>query len=121
MSKVGVGIDQLKIVLIAVAKSANVVDGATNRGTTWLEKLAALMSLAPILATLPLVSFSAVAAEASDLDAVEKAELLQVFKDEFKIADQKLEQVFEGTVDIILDLDGIVKKSEALARTLKAA
>jgi hypothetical protein len=116
-----VGIDQLKIVLIAIAKAAGVVDGATNRGTTWLEKLAALTTLLPVLAPLPLVSLSAVAAQASDLDATEKAELLQAFKEAFAIADQKLEGVVEGVIDIILDLEGIVKKGEALAQTLKAA
>lgn len=116
-----IGITNIKIVLLAIAEASGVVDKVTNHGTTWMEKLAGLMQLVPVLAGLPVVSLKALQDEVSDLDDIEKAELIAAFKARFDLADDKLEQAIVATLAILGKLDGIVKDVEGIAKIFHPA
>lgn len=115
-----VGIENLKKALIFALHIGNVVDDVTNHGTTMIEKLQGLMKLAPEFLFAAGIQFSALSAEVSDLDDTEKAELLAALKQEFNIADDRLELAIESGIGILLKFEGMVKEVSSIVQALKA-
>lgn len=114
-----VGIANLQMLLGFSLHLANVVDEVTNHPTTIMEKLAGAMKLIPDASLLATVQFSALSDEVSDLDDAEKGQLKQFLKDQFAIADHKLESAIEDGIGLLLDLEGLIKKGAAIAQAVK--
>lgn len=115
-----VGITNLQMLLGFALHLSNVVDEVTNHPTTMMEKVAGAMKLIPDAGVLATVQFSALSAEVSDLDDAEKGQLKQYLKDQFAIADHKLEVAIEEGIGLLLDLEGLFRKGSAIAQALKA-
>lgn len=115
-----VGIENLKKCLALGIEIGNVSDKMTSTGGSIFSKLGHLSELTDEVIVATSAEFSKLSDEVSDLDDAEKAELVGFLKEKFSIADDKLENVIEGAIDILLDLESIVKNAIALGQTLKA-
>jgi hypothetical protein len=110
------GIENLKKVVAAVLHLANKVDLVTQDG---FQPLSDIVALLPNLAEgVTLIKDGRDAwAEFEDMDAVEREELLAFVKEEFDIADDKLESVIETAFDTIDQVAVLIAEvKEALAK-----
>jgi hypothetical protein len=114
-----VGIDNLSKVMLFVYSAANIIDRATATGTTLLEKAQFMGALILQAAMLPTIDFKAVADEASDLDDLEKAKLVESLKKELHLADEKLKEIIEISIALLLKLESIGKEVTVLAQKIK--
>jgi hypothetical protein len=114
-----IGIDNLSKVMLFAYSAANIIDRATATGTTLLEKAQFMGALILQAAMLPTIDFKAVADEASDLDDLEKAKLVESLKKELHLADEKLKEIIEISIALLLKLESIGKEVTVLAQKIK--
>jgi hypothetical protein len=104
------GIEQLKKVVLVIDKAANVADQMVNEKGGTIAKLSHLMGLSGALVGLAGCSASELKAEFADLDAAEKAELMQFAKDNFDIAEDAVEAKIKAGLDLAVEGEAFVEK-----------
>ena len=112
------GITNLKPIIALGIELGNVADkvGRAKGATRYLS----LMDLFDELMALGKVDFKLVSKEAGELDTEERAELHSFLKAKFDIVDDKLEVAIEEGLKIVEEAYGLVNRSMALAKSLKA-
>jgi len=111
------GIDQLKPLLALAIEVGNVVDKMGH--TSGAAKYTSLMSLADEIFALSHVDFKLAKEQIKEVDAAEKAELMEYVKNKFDIVDDKLEGVIEESIDVLIDLEAAIEKAIGLYKNLK--
>lgn len=112
------GIKNLMPIAMLTFELGNVADKAGR--ATGAARYLALMDLFDELMALGNVDFKQVAAEIKDLDSAESAQLHDAIKAKFDIVDDKLELAIEEGLKIAEEAHGLVQRSIALAKGLKA-
>lgn len=112
------GITNLKPVVALSFEAGNVGDkvGRLKGAARYL----ALMDLFDELMGLAKVDFKMIMAEIKDLDDAETTELHDFIKVKFDIVDDKLEIAIEESIKIAEEMYSLVKRSMALAKSMKA-
>lgn len=106
------GIDVLLPVLLKVAKLGNVIDKTVEgkkQDQEWTVLAAYWMGLVPELLSLPGVDYKLLAEQYKDLDGSERAQIVEAFKAEFDLADDKVESAVEGLFKVLATVDGMVR------------
>jgi len=112
------GIKNLKPVLALGIELGNVADKVGRQ--TGAARYLGLMDLFDELTALGSVDFKEVSKEIKDLDAQEREELHAFLKVKFDIVDDKLEMAIEDGLKIVEEAYGLIKRSQALYKSLKA-
>jgi hypothetical protein len=115
-----VGIDELKKVVAVLASAANVADQMVNEKGGVVARLTHLMGLSTSLIGLAGCSATELKAEFADLDAGEKADLVQYAKDQFAIAEHDVEAKIEAGLDLAIEGEAFIVKVVAFSKSLKA-
>jgi len=102
------GILNLKKVVVAILHLANKVDLVTRDGIQWTDAVALFPNIVDGVALIK--NGKDALAEFKELDAVEKAELLDFVKVEFDLADDKLEDVVETALGVIESVSELIVK-----------
>lgn len=112
------GIDNLKKLLACVAALANLGDdvGRDTSPSRWAK----LLSVITIVKDASSVDFKVALQELKDLDMTERQALLAEIDADLKLGDAKLEKAIEDALAIVVDLDGVIERSVALVKSLKA-
>lgn len=119
MEQKKLGIENVTKCVHLAVELGNVADKIGR--TKGAGKYGHLLLLMDEVTALGSVDFKQVMPEIKDLDAVEKATLLQSVKEKFDIVDDKLEAVIEEGLAILVDASALVQRSIDLSKQLKAA
>lgn len=112
-----IGIKNLKPVVALTIEMANVADVMGR--TKGVARFMALTALMDEVMGINGVDFKQVKAEVKDLDAAEKAELVDFLKAKFDIASDKLEGIIEEAIDLSGEIYDVVGKAIALVKKAK--
>lgn len=109
------GVENLKKVLAFVLRLSNKVDEVTQDGIQWTDVLSLLPNLVESVGVLKVGKTAW--AEFNDLDDLERDDVLGYVKNEFDIADEKLEGVVESAFEFIFAAGDLVEKvKDAVAK-----
>jgi hypothetical protein len=95
------GLDALGV---SISAAASVVDAVLADGKVDFKDLPKLPALLGVLRTMAKVSWKDLPQEASDVDAAEAAKLADLFKREFNITSDSVEETVEQGFNIVLQL-----------------
>jgi cytochrome c556 len=106
MEKVQVKYDVagLEALVVSISAAASVVDAVLADGKVDFKDLPKLPALLGVLRTMAKVSWKDLPQEASDVDAAEAAKLADLFKREFNITSDSVEETVEQGFNIVLQL-----------------
>lgn len=115
------GVDNLWKVLATTLELGNVVDKMiVQKEQTWVTRfLGNALEMTDDVALMFTVKYNQILPEFKDLDAVERADLLQRAKDKFDIPDDKVEEVVEKTFEIIFSLGDTILSLVSMIKALK--
>jgi hypothetical protein len=112
------GIENLKKVVKLIAALAGVGDKIGH--DTSVSRWGNLFELIGAVREIAGLQWSQVLPEIKDLDAVERAEIEKVFKDQFDLVDDKLEAAIEKGIAIAEKQVAVVQEASDLVKELKA-
>lgn len=116
------GIDVLKPVLLKAAKLGNAVDKTVEgvkAGQPWSVSAGLWLALVPEMMNLASVDYKLLAEQYKDLDGSERAKIVDAFKAEFDLADDKVEAAVEMSFKILATVDGSVREVLELVKMWK--
>lgn len=118
MEEKKLGIENLKKVCSVIATLAGVGDAMGH--TKGVERWNQLLGVGGAIRSLNGLDLKQVLPEIKDLDAVERAQVLELFQKELDLKDDDLEAVVEEGLGIAADLASIIERSKALYEKAKA-
>ena len=114
------GIKGIKAITSMALAVGNAVDAAIDKETEGIAKALPFLALSDELIALMSVEWSGIKDEYLDMDSDEKAELSALMKNKFDIKSDRTEEIIEKSLDLALKLEGIVKESVLLIKSLRA-
>lgn len=111
------GVENLKKVVRLIAVLANVGDKIGH--DTSVSRWANLFELIGAVREISGLQWSQVLPEIKDLDGAERAEIEQVFKEQFDLADDKLEAAIEKGIVIAEKQVAVIQEASDLVKEIK--
>lgn len=111
------GIEGIKAIVVTGLSLGNAIDKSVN--SEGMARVIPFLSLTDEVATLMTVDWSSIKEEYLDMDSDEKAELSVVIQKTLDLESDRTEEIIEKSLDLALKLEGIVKESILLAKSMR--